>query len=116
MPRPRPAPRASLAPLDGSLAREPAGLDVAAGRVLRGLFELARADRHADASSLGRLLGMRPSQVGCLLSELDARGLVRAERARLTLAGLALAARLAPLAGGVLEVPSATRSALRRSA
>ena len=66
-------------------------------QVLRALFELALADRPADAGSVARLLGLRASEVGGIFVRLDALGLVRAERARLTLSGLATAARLEAL-------------------
>ncbi len=84
-----------------SAAARPIRLDRASSQVLRALFELARADRSADAGSVARLLGLRTSEVGALLVRLDALGLVRAERARLTLSGLAMAARLEALPRGV---------------
>jgi hypothetical protein len=65
-----------------------------ARQVLRALFELAQADQPADAGSVARRLGLRASDVAQHLVRLDALGFVRAERARLTLLGLAAAARL----------------------
>jgi hypothetical protein len=65
--------------------------------VLRALYQLAQADRPADAGSVGRALGMRTVDVARVLLVLDARGLARADRARLTLSGLVEAARVAPL-------------------
>lgn len=69
-------------------------LDPAAQRVLRALFELAQLDRPASAGSVGRAIDMRPADVARVLLVLDARKLVVAERARLTLKGLAVAARV----------------------
>jgi DNA-binding MarR family transcriptional regulator len=66
-------------------------------RVLRALFELARLDRPASAFVLGGHLSVTPTLVARALVELSRRGLVRAERARLTLPGLAVAVRLPAL-------------------
>jgi DNA-binding IclR family transcriptional regulator len=76
---------------------KPAALDPLARRVLRALYELAELDCPADAGVLARAVGRRPADVVRVLLVLDARGLASAERARLTLLGLAHAARVAPL-------------------
>jgi hypothetical protein len=69
--------------------------------MLRALYELAQLDCPAHAGALARALQpehrLRPSDVARVLLVLDARGLVSAERARLTLQGLAEAARCPPL-------------------
>lgn len=71
-------------------------------RVLRALFELAQLDCPASVGALAQSLGMGATEVARLLVALEQRGLVRAERSRLTMAGLVAAARLPTLA---LEVP-----------
>ena len=91
-----------------SLAGEPPRFDATdrtAQRVLRALFELGLGDCPADAGTLARLLSLRPSLVAQYLVRLDGLGLVRADRARLTLVGLATAARLPALvdADGVVR-------------
>jgi hypothetical protein len=87
------------------------GLDRDARRTLLALYELSAQDRsmfgsrasngaggaRVDLTALARKLAVRPSQVLRTLHELDARGLVWATRCRLTLRGLARAARLAAL-------------------
>ncbi len=88
-------------PLHGSSSRSSparqARPDALALRALRALYELAQLDAPAEAGVLARALGVRASQAAELLLELDVRGLVCAERARLTLLGLGCAARLEPL-------------------
>jgi Mn-dependent DtxR family transcriptional regulator len=74
-----------------------AALDPQARRALRALYELAELDVSADAELLARALGLRPALISRVLAELDARGLVDAERVRLTLEGLAAAARVPSL-------------------
>ncbi len=68
-----------------------------AARALRVLYELAQLDCPADAGLLGRALGIASADARGLLIELDARGLVCAQRARLTMLGLGRAARVASL-------------------
>ena len=99
----------------------PAALDPPARRVLRALYELAQLDCPAHAGVLARAINfslalpsahlatgarakspgarfpMRAIDVGRVLLVLDARGLASAEHARLTLAGLLVAARCEPL-------------------
>jgi DNA-binding MarR family transcriptional regulator len=86
------------------------GLDRDARRTLLALYELAAQDRRTPATrldarqvgcidppALARRLGLSPASVLRNLQTLDARGLVWAERCRLTLRGLASAARLSAL-------------------
>jgi DNA-binding MarR family transcriptional regulator len=73
------------------------GLDLPARRTLLALYELGALDQPAQPGALARLLGMPPRDVVRSLRVLDARGLVWAERCRLTLHGLSMAARLAAL-------------------
>ena len=72
-------------------------LDPIVQRVLRALYELAQLDCPADADVLAKAVGLRARDVGRVLLVLDARGLMIAERARLTMLGLARAARLPAL-------------------
>lgn len=55
------------------------------------LYRLAHADRPADLALVADNLGVSCTAADALLAELEAIGLVDAERVRLTLAGLALA-------------------------
>ncbi|HEY6882294.1 MAG TPA: hypothetical protein VI299_29890 [Polyangiales bacterium] len=68
-----------------------AALDPHARRVLRALYELAELDVPAEVGLVARALGLPDATR--VLRELDARGLVDAQRVRLTMQGLALAAR-----------------------
>ena len=83
-------------------------------RTLRALFELARLDCSASASVLGSALGLRATQVARALVALEQLGLVRADHARLTLPGLALAVRLPALGLSVPLAPKEARSPLVR--
>jgi hypothetical protein len=76
---------------------KPAPLDPLARHVLRALYELAELDVAAHAAVLGRAVGRAAADVARALWVLDARGLASAERTRLTLLGLAEAARLPAL-------------------
>jgi hypothetical protein len=58
------------------------------------LFDLARLGFVADVGCLAGRLGIEAARVERALTELDRRGLCDARRARLTLAGLALASQL----------------------
>jgi hypothetical protein len=80
-----------------STTRGAARLDPLAARVLRALFELAQLDCPADAGLLARALGLRASHAARILLELDAEGLVTAERVRLTMKGLCQAVQVAAL-------------------
>lgn len=87
------------------------GLDRDARRTLLALYELTAPDRptpsarlagasrsgRTDPAGLARRLGVDASTVLRSLQTLDAHGLVWAARGRLTLAGLATAARLSAL-------------------
>jgi Mn-dependent DtxR family transcriptional regulator len=74
-----------------------AALDPQARRMLRALYELAELDGPADAGVLARVLGIPPAHASRVLGELAARGLVDAERVRLTMPGLVHAARVRSL-------------------
>ena len=76
---------------------KPAPLDPQARRVLRALYELAELDVAAQPGVLARALGQDVAEVVRVLRLLDARGLASAERTRLSLLGLARAARLPAL-------------------
>lgn len=69
-------------------------------RVLIALFSLSRGTLPIDAGELGRLSGLSPTGAARALLQLEAEGLADASRARLTLLGLAHAARLAAADGG----------------
>ena len=84
-------------------------------RVLIALFSLSRGTLPIDAGVLGRLAGLSPTGAARALIQLEAEGLVDATRARLTLLGLAHAARLtaAGSGGGIPHAPM--RAPLLRS-
>ena len=84
------------------MTTEQTRLDPFTLRVLRVLFELASCDRPAHAGALAAELGIARTVAAAALVRLDDAGLVRAEHARLTMHGLVLAARLAPV---VLTAP-----------
>jgi hypothetical protein len=69
-------------------------LDPLAKQVLHALFELARRDCAASPAAIGRAIGRPTVDVARVLLVLDARRLVCARRARLTLRGLATASLL----------------------
>jgi Mn-dependent DtxR family transcriptional regulator len=64
------------------------------GSLLIALFDLARLGLPADVGRVAGRLGVERARVASGLTLLDQNGLVDADRAQLTLAGLALAARL----------------------
>lgn len=64
--------------------------------VLVALVRLARNNRHATAIRVATALGAHPDDVRAALQTLDAKGLVDAERVRVTLNGLALSMALGP--------------------
>ena len=68
-------------------------------RILFALFCLSRDTRHIDASELALAAGVSPTLAAEGLVLLERAGLVDASRARLTMLGLARAAKL-PGAGG----------------
>jgi DNA-binding transcriptional ArsR family regulator len=69
-------------------------------RILFALFCLSRDTRHIDATELASLAGVSPTVAGQALVLLERAGLVDATRARLTMLGLARAAKLAATSGG----------------
>ena len=78
-------------------------------RVLVALFSLSRSTSPIDAGVLGQLSGLSPTGAARALVQLEAEGLVDATRARLTLPGLAQAARLAADGGGGATLAYAQR-------
>ena len=64
------------------------------------LFCLSRDTRPIDAAALGRAAGVSVTQAAEALVALERAGLVDATRARLTMLGLARAARLSAAGGG----------------
>jgi hypothetical protein len=79
-------------------------LDPLSRRVLRALFELSRLDLPASHEALGRALSRPASEMRYVMWVLAARGLACANRVRLTMGGLLVAARLPSLG---LVAPSA---------
>ena len=75
----------------------PAANDPLARRVLRAMYELAQLDCPAHPGTLARAVGCSPCELLAALQGLDERGLVSAPRLRLTMLGLAQAARVASL-------------------
>jgi Mn-dependent DtxR family transcriptional regulator len=73
------------------------GLDFEARRTLLALYELAALDRPVHPTVLALRLGVSTGHASRALRALDARGLVWAERCRLTMRGLVTAARLVAL-------------------
>lgn len=69
-------------------------------RILFALFCLSRDTRHIDASELARAAGISPTGAAEALVVLERAGLVDASRARLTMLGLARAAKLSGTGGG----------------
>ncbi|MDQ3035742.1 MAG: hypothetical protein M3Y87_25285 [Myxococcota bacterium] len=63
--------------------------------VLVALFELARSNRPANVQRVAGRLGMTETDTRSALRALDQRGLVDAQRVRLSLPGLALASMAA---------------------
>jgi Mn-dependent DtxR family transcriptional regulator len=73
------------------------GLDLEARRTLLAVYELSALDRPVHPGAVARLLGVSVGSATRSLRSLDARGLVWAERCRLTMRGLGTAARLRAL-------------------
>jgi hypothetical protein len=69
-------------------------------RILFALFCLSRDTRHIDAAELGRTAGVSVTAAAESLLALERAGLVDATRARLTMLGLARAARRSASSGG----------------
>jgi hypothetical protein len=69
-------------------------------RVLYALYCLSRDTCQIDASAVGRAVGISAVQAATVLVALERASLVDASRARLTMFGLARAARLEAASGG----------------
>jgi DNA-binding IclR family transcriptional regulator len=74
--------------------------DTTTDRILLALFCLSRDTSHIDATELARAAGVSATQAAQGLVALERAGLVDAGRARLTMLGLARAAKLANAASG----------------
>jgi Mn-dependent DtxR family transcriptional regulator len=66
--------------------------------ILRALFEMASEDQPADLVSLAARVGLSCTRTAEILDALDRAQLVDADRVRLTMSGLALAAIAMPMA------------------
>jgi hypothetical protein len=93
----------------------PAALDPLAQRVLRALYELAQLDCPVHMGVLAGAVVCAPAELLAALQVLDARGLVSAQRLRLTMQGLAQAARIASLQLHGERFPPSGKPALRRA-
>src|SRR5688500_20095159 len=69
-------------------------------QVLIALFRLSRDTLHISARTLADEVSCTPTQTGAALVALEAKGVVDATRARLTMKGLVLAAQLGAGSGG----------------
>jgi len=69
-------------------------------RILFALYCLSRDTCHIDATSLAQVAGVSATMAGEALISLERSGLVDATRARLTMLGLARAARLSAAGSG----------------
>jgi hypothetical protein len=75
-------------------------LSVVEREVLIALFRLSRDTQHISARTLADEVSCTPTQTGAALVSLEAKGVVDATRARLTMKGLVLAAQLGAGSGG----------------
>lgn len=69
-------------------------------RILHALFALSRDTRHISARTLADAAGTTPTRAAAALVALERAGLCDASRARLTMLGLARAARMGSARGG----------------
>ncbi len=80
-------------------------LDSGALELLRAIFDLAEADVRPTLDLLGRLLDIDANRASSLLAGLRRAGLVQHERLGLTMAGLAVAASVAPVEFEPMRAP-----------
>lgn len=80
-------------------------LDTAAVELLRAIFDLADADVRPTPNLLGRLLEIDVDRAKGLIAGLRRTGLVQHERLGLTMAGLAVAASVAPTELRPMQAP-----------
>lgn len=78
-------------------------------RILHALFTLSRDTRHISARTLADAVGTTPTRAASTLVALERAGLCDASRARLTMLGLAQAARASSGAGGSQRKRTRTR-------
>jgi hypothetical protein len=69
-------------------------------RILHALFALSRDTQHISAATLADAVGTTPTRAAATLIALERAGLCDASRARLTMLGLATAARMGSARGG----------------
>ena len=69
-------------------------------KLLHALFALSRDTRHISARTLADAVGTTPTRAAAGLIALERAGLCDASRARLTMVGLATAARMGSVRGG----------------
>jgi hypothetical protein len=69
-------------------------------RILHALFALSRDTQHISAATLADAVGTTPTRAAATLIALERAGLCDASRARLTMLGLAKAARMGSARGG----------------
>jgi hypothetical protein len=69
-------------------------------RILHALFALSRDTRHISARTLADAAGVTPTRAAAALIALERAGLCDASRARLTMVGLATAARMGSVRSG----------------
>lgn len=68
-------------------------------QVLVALFRMGRNNRHATAIRLANAVGLAPEEARQTLASLEAKGFADAERVRLSLNGLVVAASLSASSG-----------------
>jgi len=73
-------------------------------RILHALFALSRDTQHISAATLADAVGTTPTRAAATLIALERAGLCDASRARLTMLGLATAARMGSARGGTPRV------------
>jgi hypothetical protein len=74
-------------------------------RILHALFALSRDTQHISAATLADAVGTTPTRAAATLIALERAGLCDASRARLTMLGLAAAARMGSARGGTPRAP-----------
>ncbi|HMI94631.1 MAG TPA: hypothetical protein VK509_24825 [Polyangiales bacterium] len=88
-------------------------------RILHALFALSRDTQHISAATLADAVGTTPTRAAATLIALERAGLCDASRARLTMLGLAAAARMGSARGGtprMRKVPARTLQAIEHEA
>jgi hypothetical protein len=92
-------------------SRASQGMSLIEREVLIALFRLSRDTQHISARTLADQVSCTPTQTGAALVSLEQKGVVDASRARLTMKGLVLAARLGAGSGGPrVSLPKAVKA------